>query len=276
MRASALGRVLRSAQEAWRFSDPGSLPGTVRMHFWTGANLGEFIAPVIVQHFTGLRPEWVPRAVRRKVLSIGSFLHDRAAPGDIVWGTGTDRTAVIDCRGLDVMAVRGPRTLALLRDCDGVPVVGDPGTLLPFVYTPVPVESPPEIGVIAHHAERDLIHVASEDRLVMHIDVTDTDWRRTVDRIASCQVVIASSLHAIVVAEAYGVPAVWVQPSDRIGGGIHKFLDYFEGTDREARFARRTDSVTELVAQANILPQRNVEPLIEAAKRVLHRYRSAA
>jgi pyruvyltransferase len=43
----------------------------------------------------------------------------------------------------------------------------------------------------------------------------------------------SSSLHGIVVAEAFGIPVKWIAPGQDIIGGEHKFQDYFLGTGRK-------------------------------------------
>jgi len=95
------------------------------------------------------------------------------------------------------------------------------------------------------------------------------NWRQTVNQIVSCDVIIASSLHAIVVAEAYGIPTIWVQPTTRIKGGQHKFLDYFEGTCRDVRLRQwQPDRIRSLVRFATSPPKLELDGLIEAAKKV--------
>lgn len=50
--------------------------------------------------------------------------------------------------------------------------------------------------------------------------------------------VISSSLHGIIAAEALGVPAVWMEMSDAVEGKGLKFYDYFLGSGRQ-----RSDAV---------------------------------
>lgn len=69
---------------------------------------------------------------------------------------------------------------------------------------------------------------------VRFIDVLD-EPAKVIDAIACCEVVISTSLHGIIVAEAYGVPAVWAIAGDRVLGGEFKFRDYYEGTNRAGK-----------------------------------------
>ena len=59
------------------------------------------------------------------------------------------------------------------------------------------------------------------------------DWHNVIDQIKSCENIISSSLHGLIVSDAYGIPNVWIKISDNINGGEFKFKDYFSGVKRE-------------------------------------------
>ena len=44
--------------------------------------------------------------------------------------------------------------------------------------------------------------------------------------IASCGAILSSSLHGLVVADSYGIPAAWTSGSPPLTGGDFKFQDY--------------------------------------------------
>lgn len=70
------------------------------------------------------------------------------------------------------------------------------------------------------------------------------DWTEVVDRICSAELVVSTSLHGLVIAEAYGVPArallSYAEPT-------FKYRDYYEGTGRTGvRFAQSVSEARDL------------------------------
>lgn len=223
-------------------------------------NFGDQIAPAILSELFDIRPQGVHRRFSGKVLSTGSVLHE-LRPGDVVWGSGSMRDAYVDGRDATFLAVRGPRTRKLIRG-DVPEVYGDPGLLLPEIYTPR-VWRRFAAGLIPHAFDRGVMR--SDDPEILNIDVTAGHcWRCVIDSIAACEVIVSSSLHGIVAAEAYGIPAVWVEPSDRVVGGGFKFADYYESTGRDAVPAPWGDGLRSVVAKAQRPLRFDTRPLVEA------------
>lgn len=194
------------------------------------SNLGDLLSPVVLECYTGFKPDLVKADESPKWLGIGSIL-DIAMPGDWIWGTGTKYLEEIDANRLKVAAVRGPLTASLMKGLRQELALGDPAILLPKIYKPnTSSQEKSHVGFIPHYVDQDLIpHWQNKGKI---IDITNSNWRETVDSIAGCRLVVSSSLHGIIVAEAYGVQAVWIQPSEKIFGGHHKFQDYYASTGR--------------------------------------------
>jgi len=75
----------------------------------------------------------------------------------------------------------------------------------------------------------------------------------TVREIASCATVITTSLHGLVTADSYGIPAVWTTLDPPLGGGDFKFRDYETAlTPGWTRYMPYADDLTlsDLVASA--------------------------
>ena len=213
----------------------GCLSGTqLRLSWWNLIpNLGDAVSPLIVSHLSGRTVVRAPDRARGKLLACGSILN-RARDGDVVWGSGfISEEARPDGSRILVTAVRGPRTAARLRglgiECPDV--FGDPGCLLPRLF-PRPARAVPRfaLGVIPHYADQKLLALRDPAVRIIDILASPEDF---LTALWECERVVSSSLHGIIFAEAYGIPAQWLVMSGRVLGEGHKFADYYEGTGRE-------------------------------------------
>lgn len=201
----------------------------LRAHWYIGVpNFGDQLSPEILHHVAGREPVWVSNIFQGKVLALGSIAAS-ARPGDVVWGAGALKDQPLDGRGVRYLAVRGPLTRATIRG-DVPEVYGDPAMLLPEMYQPTPCARRHAIGVVPHYVDR--AAMTSDDPAVKVIDVR-RPWREVVDHIVGCDLILSSSLHGVVIAEAYGIPAVWVEATGQVSGGGFKFRDYYLSTGRE-------------------------------------------
>lgn len=160
-----------------------------------------------------------------------------------MWGSGhlkpSDMEAVKRVDGdLDVRAVRGPRTRnALLKLGVACPeIYGDPAILLPFLIAKSP-SIPDKVGVVPHYSQfKEMSSAAESDPRVRVIDVR-RPWQEVVKEISSCEAVISSSLHGLIVGETYGIPSVLVIFGKVLHGDLLKFHDYFESTGRDCSYS---------------------------------------
>ncbi|MNY25676.1 Polysaccharide pyruvyl transferase [compost metagenome] len=72
-----------------------------------------------------------------------------------------------------------------------------------------------------------------EQSNVLIIDLMTNDVESVTDLILQCRRIISSSLHGIIISQAYHIPAVWVKFSDNVFGDGIKYQDYFESVDIE-------------------------------------------
>ena len=59
------------------------------------------------------------------------------------------------------------------------------------------------------------------------IDVNRSNWKKFISNILKCERTISSSLYGIIVSHAYNIKCMWMQITDKIGGGNFKFHDYY-------------------------------------------------
>lgn len=167
--------------------------------------------------------------VDAKVVAIGTIL-GWCNEYTVAWGPGIGNVGDHVNPKADIRAVRGPRSRsrAIECGCNCPDVMGDPALLLPLVYRPI-MEPRYKIGIIPHYVDQKAVfgRYRGSDSSVRLIDILDTP-ERVIDAIASCETIISSSLHGIIAAHAYGLPAAWAEFSDKIGGDGTKYHDYFE------------------------------------------------
>lgn len=187
----------------------------------------------------------------------------------IVWGTGCVGVLWNLPVPREIYAVRGPETEDFLNkyNIKCPKVYGDPALLLPLVYnlrerfkvTRLDSSassqgsrfkaSPPalphregalkkyHLGIIPHVV--DLHHPVVEEIREKHADeilIIDLahykKWTDVIDQIYSCDRIISSSLHGLIVSDAYQVPNCWIELSGKIAGGNFKYNDYASSVNR--------------------------------------------
>jgi len=170
-------------------------------------------------------------------ITIGSVL-EKAKKGDHVWGTGAwHEHSMRDTwkhAGATIHGVRGLNTATELnhyyKNSDGSgslhpAAIGDPGFLLSFTH--------PELGnskrqgrcLILHHSDRtpppDGVRAISAMQ----------DWDDFVRAITTCERVFTSSLHGLIFAESFGIPARWFQNTSSAvfkAEGAWKYQDWID------------------------------------------------
>lgn len=189
-------------------------------------NFGDELGPVILSKL-GYDVERVASISEADLLASGSLLENAATdakPGAAVWGSGLMLGGDTDLSHLDVRAVRG-RLTATACGLSGV-VTGDPGSLVPELWDrPRPAV---DLGVVRHYMdEREYRWADAEISACADVD-------EVIDFIGSCRRVASSSLHGLIVASAWGIPAVRLHHPG-VAGGDFKWADWLSSADDPRR-----------------------------------------
>lgn len=222
------------------------------------SNLGDEISPIVLSHVSGRR---IIRAGLDDCegIAIGSVFYPRKASARkrskplFVWGSGTLKPRPCSYQGLSVIlaALRGPRTASQIENCPDVPF-GDPGLFVREIW-PKQEPSTGRVGIIPHHGLRrhpatTRLSEALENSLM--IDFTSADLSGPLQTLSSCQFIVSSSLHGLIIADAYGIPSVfWNELGEE---NEWKFLDYFEGVGRQDYVALTAEQIVEAAAHGEI------------------------
>ena len=172
-------------------------------------------------------------------LCIGSIIEPLTDEHSIIWGAGAMYGGMypLKRKPKKVVAVRGPltRNYLIQEGVDCPPVYGDPALLLPIVYMPK-VKKKYKIGIIPHFVDIDnsviqnLLHYDGRVKLIKIQSYRN--WKTIINEINECDFIISSSLHGIIISDAYNIPNVWVEFSDKVEGNGFKFRDYFLSVGR--------------------------------------------
>lgn len=214
-------------------------------YWWdTKANFGDTVGPWLVSAITGLRPvnsRWV-RDGSPALFTVGSVIGHLKTPGDHIWGSGligrpgaSKLNQLRNAPPTKIHAVRGKWTRDVLVHELGwtVPeVYGDPALLLPRYYAPSPSRRTKKIALVPHYKHKKDFATLSGGQANL-VDVAG-GLEGVVDQISSSSAVISTSLHGLIIAQAYGVPWVWMRLDDKqLGGDTFKFEDFFSLLSRD-------------------------------------------
>ena len=200
-------------------------------------NWGDTVNPYIFEKITG-----------RKVISSNSMFNYLKKPeilgigsiivGDlsnyVIWGSGiiSEKTTLLT-KPKEVLALRGLNTLKKIRevggDCD---VFGDPVLLFPEIFSAENSVKKYKYGIIPHFKDKSSIGIQKiHDLQNPEIKIIDiqSGIEDFVNDILSCENILSSSLHGLILAEAYGIPTCRLVFSEKLLGGDFKFYDYYSG-----------------------------------------------
>lgn len=196
-------------------------------------NFGDLLGPIIVkaimkEKIKNSNPKFLPN----KFLTVGSILH-YAEDGDHIWGTGINgkkKDIPYPIKNLNVTLVRGPLTRKFLVNLgiECPEIYGDPGLLLSNLfprYQKNNNNSDPKILFIPNYNESHLDYKVNSVKTISPLNPI----KDIIDAIANSEFVISSSLHAVIIAESYGIGARFLNVKRE---SPFKYIDYLQGTGR--------------------------------------------
>ncbi len=204
-------------------------------------NFGDYLSLKIVERIVGEKVVVYPRVFgippnpgEKKLLAIGSIF-SFARTNDVIWGSGingkiSNKKDYLFSQ-LDIRAVRGPLTRHYLMYELGIPcpeIYGDPALLIPYLFPEFKKKENPSLDylIIPHYADMKYFPKTKYQNVIYPTE----PWDRIINKIVDSKFVISSSLHGIIVAEAFGIPAKLLRVSET--EKIFKFHDYYYGTGR--------------------------------------------
>jgi pyruvyltransferase len=171
-------------------------------------------------------------------ITIGSIL-GKANSNSILMGCGAMCSNTLCVIPKQILWVRGPLTRQVLLNIniDCPEKYGDPLILFPLVYS-IQKDIVYDIGIIPHSSDKKSVkkdilkNKLMENYKVLEIDINvrqkkyyDIDYEFFINELLSCNIIIASSLHAVIFAIIYGKKVIYTEFDHQ---SEFKFIDFFE------------------------------------------------
>lgn len=246
--------------------------------YWSRSkpNFGDAMSPMICERLAGCKVVYASRR-RCDLVAQGSLLHrfrERFFHRRIhVWGTGFIEACPARHSRFYYDAVRGRHSAALIQG-PTIGTFGDPGLLADVLWPELKKTAKRHrVGLMPHYEDRADPRTQTLANALRGCTVIDVfgDVTEVLRQIASCECVLSSSLHGLIVADAFGVPNAWIKLSQKIRGDDFKFRDYYSVFGLDARInalapEQIDDKAVERIIAAHDRPEleRVKQQLIEA------------
>ncbi len=205
----------------------------MKIYYWKGKkNFGDLLTSLLLDKFTGLPSNWV-EPDKAELVMTGSILeHLPADWGGVIAGAGKlHEGSKILFPNAKILAVRGPLTARSLK---GDFIWADPGLLADEL---VPLEDKKyNLGIVPHWTDNKLEFDPRFTKYNPKIIRVSDDPLEVIKQIGQCKKIISSSLHGIILADAFGIPRR-IEISDKVmsrshqEGGLFKWNDYSSSID---------------------------------------------
>jgi Polysaccharide pyruvyl transferase len=272
--------IRRRARGLRQIAVAATQPATLRhgvvvgAYWWVGhPNFGDDLT-------SWLLPRYGVVAVHRtsteaRLAGVGSILGSMPPHFDgAIWGSGLMLDQPYPLPRAKVLAVRGQLTRERIAAPEGV-TLGDPGLLVARRIRRPAVRW--DVGLIPHADHRShaaFLALAETPGLRVRVIDVHRTASRTVREIGACAAVVTTSLHGLVTADAFGIPAVWTSLEPALSGGAFKFADYESvitpSTSRFLAFDERM-TLAEMLAHATPAPRETVETASDALEAAIGR-----
>ena len=226
-------------------------------------NWGDAIAEYIAEQISGQSVKWFHgediKTNELRYTCTGSINQWLRSDNTVIWGTGfISEISRLHIKPAGITAVRGPLTREKFikfgyLNCPEV--YGDPALLLPRFYNPN-IKKKYKVGIIPHYvdAAHPWLNKFKDNPNIKIIDVTNRPEEmknhRFINEVLQCEHILSSSLHGIIIGDAYGIPSTWIKFSDNVVGKGFKFRDYFMSVnrlDREPFIIQNNSMISQII-----------------------------
>ena len=203
-----------------------------KVYYWDGVkNFGDQLAPLLLQRFADLKTEW-SAVSHAKIVSVGSLLEHVPPLWDgVILGSGRlieNSRLYLQSRGKvtpTILALRGPLAA---RGIPGNFAIGDPGILADELVGHQDKQW--DLGILPHFSDTELVarfRPMIPKQHSIRVISPSQDPLTVIREIGACRRIVTSSLHGVIVSDAFGIPRriEYTSKMDKDGGPF-KFRDY--------------------------------------------------
>jgi pyruvyltransferase len=228
----------------------------IRLCWWDSKNFGDALNPYLFKAL-GHNVTYA-QSDAAEIIAVGSYM-ERLLVGAVfdetrsrqpitVWGTGFQfepdrhlwftkiRQPEQFIRPVDIRALRGELSKLRAESITGQRLkgiaLGDPGLLTSRIFNIRKAKKRYRLGIFCHFTDSDnhvFDKVALKVRDSIRIDV-EAPVRDVVHQIASCEAIISSAMHPLIIADSLRVPNRWINVSANTISK-YKFVDYYSAFD---------------------------------------------
>jgi len=205
----------------------------IKIYYWkTRPNFGDSLTPLLLKKFSRLESEWA-EPEDAELVAVGSVIDK--LPEDwsgIIAGSGKlhEKTKV-NFPNARILGLRGPLTA---KGVKGNFALGDPALLCDELIGNQDKEY--DLGIVLHWTDKTLEQNPIFKKYNPLIIRVSDDPLEVIRQIGLCKKIVSSSLHVIIVADAFGIPRRIEIPPRALShphqeGGLFKWHDYSASID---------------------------------------------
>lgn len=197
-------------------------------------NFGDYLSPLLVEMLAAKPVVYAP-VHKADMMAIGSILpRERKARRFLlprrlhIWGAGTDAPGLSFSPRHHYHALRGLKSCEQVTGLRGTPALGDPGLLAEHWWAGrARPDKRYRIGLVPHYVDRDNPYVQAAAKLP-GVHLIDVFWpvEEVLRAVLACDFILSSSMHGLIVADAFAVPNRRLRLSTGIISDF-KFVDYY-------------------------------------------------
>lgn len=207
----------------------------MKTYYWNSKkNFGDLLTPLLLKKFCHLDSEW-SKPEDAELIMVGSIIeHLQQNWRGIIAGAGLLHENSYYKTSHLVLGLRGPLTYKRVM-CGSMMwrniVLADPGLIADELVGDQ--DKIYNLGIIPHWTDESLEHNPAFKNFNPKIIRVDDDPLEVIKQIGQCKKIVSSSLHGIILADAFGIPRRIEIPPRAIShphqeGGLFKWHDYSE------------------------------------------------